>query len=91
MRNTTAPGLSGPSVAPKPLALTGFSYFIFRAIRFVHIQTILKIDERRPWVLLWYTLFPPTLTSGPIQKYQAFRQQVSAPMPLNRPLAWAAA
>ena len=90
-RNFTVPWLSGPWLAPKVLALIGFSYFIFRAISFLHIQTILKIDERRPWALLWYTLFPPTLTSGPIQKYQDFRQQVSAPMPLSRSLAWTAA
>jgi alginate O-acetyltransferase complex protein AlgI len=87
----TVPWLGGPWLAPQVLALVGFSYFIFRAISFLHIQTILKIDERTPWALLWYTLFPPTLTSGPIQKYQDFRQQLSAPLPLDRSLAWAAA
>lgn len=89
-RQFTVPWLGGPWLPPQVLALVGFSYFIFRAISFLHIQAILKIDERRPWALLWYTLFPPTLTSGPIQKYQDFRQQVAAPMPLDRSLAWAA-
>jgi alginate O-acetyltransferase complex protein AlgI len=90
-RQFTVPWLGGPWLAPQVLALVGFSYFIFRAISFLHIQAILKIDERRPWVLLWYTLFLPTITSGPIQKYQDFRQQVAAPMPLDRSLALTAA
>ncbi len=61
----------------------GFSYFIFRAIGFLHIQSILNIDEHNPWTLLGYTLFPPTLTSGPIQKFQDFQQQVQNPAPLT--------
>jgi alginate O-acetyltransferase complex protein AlgI len=90
-RQFTVPWLGGPWIAPQILALVGFSYFIFRAISFLHIQAILNIDERRPWILLWYTLFPPTITSGPIQKYQDFRQQVAAPMPLDRSLGLTAA
>jgi alginate O-acetyltransferase complex protein AlgI len=86
----TVPWLGGPWLAPQVLSLVGFSYFVFRAISFLHIQTILKIDERRPWILLWYALFPPTLTSGPIQKYQDFRQQVMAPLPLDGSLACSA-
>jgi alginate O-acetyltransferase complex protein AlgI len=86
----SVPWLAGPWLAPGVLALVGFSYFIFRAISFLHIQAILKMDERRPWVLLWYTLFPPTITSGPIQKYQDFRQQTAAPLPLDRSVVLAA-
>src|ERR1700719_497899 len=52
-KHFTVPWLSGPWLAPQVLALVGFSYFIFRAISFLHIQTILKIDERSPWALLW--------------------------------------
>jgi len=79
----TVPWLGGPWLTPGLLSLVGFSYFVFRAISFLHIQAILNIDERRPWVLLWYTLFPPTLTSGPIQKYQDFRQQLAVLAPLD--------
>jgi alginate O-acetyltransferase complex protein AlgI len=69
------------------IVLIGFSYFIFKAISFLHIQSILPIDERKPWALLSYTLFPPTLTSGPIQKFQDFRAQIAAPAPLTGALA----
>src|SRR4051794_25925781 len=75
-RHFTVPWLGGPWLAPEFLALVGFSYFIFRAISFLHIQAIVKTEERDPLVLLWYTLFPPTLTSGPIQKFPDFRDQV---------------
>ncbi len=63
------------------MSIVGFSYFIFRAISFLHIQAILKFEERSPLTILYYTLFPATLTSGPIQKYQDFRQQVANPVP----------
>jgi alginate O-acetyltransferase complex protein AlgI len=86
-RQFSVPWFGGRWLAPEILALVGFSYFIFRAISFLHIQAILKIDERSPWPLLWYTLFPPTLTSGPIQKYQDFRQQLAKPLPLDSALA----
>jgi alginate O-acetyltransferase complex protein AlgI len=76
--------LGGPWLRTDVLALVGFSYFIFRAISFLHIQAILKKTESNPLAVLWYTLFPPTLTSGPIQKYQDFRQQLSTPVPLTR-------
>jgi alginate O-acetyltransferase complex protein AlgI len=40
--------------------------------------------------MLSYTLFPPTITSGPIQKYQDFREQVANPAPLTRSLFYSA-
>jgi alginate O-acetyltransferase complex protein AlgI len=83
-KHFTLPWLGGPWLRSDVLALVGFSYFIFRAISFLHIQAILKRKEQNPLALLWYTIFPPTLTSGPIQKYQDFRQQVCSPVPLNR-------
>ena len=89
-RQFSVPWFGGRWLTPEVAALVGFSYFIFRAISFLNIQAILKIDERCPWPLLWYTLFPPTLTSGPIQKYQDFRQQLAEPLPLNLSLAAAA-
>jgi alginate O-acetyltransferase complex protein AlgI len=58
--------------------LFGFSYFLFRALNFVFMQRIAKLDERNPLAVAYYFLFLPTLTSGPIQKYLDFRQQVNA-------------
>ncbi len=84
------PWLAGPWLRTEVLALIGFSYFIFRAISILRISSILNLDERTPWVMLCYALFPPTITSGPIQKYQDFRQQVQAPAPLTRPLIYTA-
>jgi alginate O-acetyltransferase complex protein AlgI len=68
----------------------GLSYFLFRAIDFLHIQAITKVDERSPAALVYYGLFPSTLTSGPIQKFLDFKQQISAPAPLTRALVLAA-
>lgn len=87
-REFTLPWLGGPWLHAELLALVGFSYFIFRAISFLNITSILRLDERQPWTVLAYTLFPPTITSGPIQKYQDFRQQLSSPEPLSRALLW---
>src|SRR5688572_6267431 len=82
-RHFTLPWIDDKWLQQEILALIGVSYFIFRAISFLHIQSILQFDEVRPWTLLFYTLFPPTFTSGPIQKFQDFRQQVESPAPLN--------
>jgi alginate O-acetyltransferase complex protein AlgI len=82
-RYFTVPWLGGPWINNNILALVGFSYFIFRAISFLNIQAILKFDEGTPWTLLCYTLFPPTITSGPIQKYQDFRKEMADPVPLS--------
>lgn len=90
-RHFTLPWLGGEWIRQEVLALIGVSYFIFRAINFLHIQSILGFDETRPWTLLFYTLFPPTFTSGPIQKFQDFRQQVQSPAPLNLELLGTAA
>lgn len=85
-RHFTVPWLGGLAIREEVAALVGFSYFIFRAISFLHIQSILPINESTPWGLLFYTLFPPTLTSGPIHKFQDFRQQLDSPAPLTVPL-----
>jgi alginate O-acetyltransferase complex protein AlgI len=82
-RHFEAPFLGGPWLHSQFLALIGFSYFIFRAINFLHIQAILNLDERSPWSLLCFFLFPPTITSGPIQKFQDFRKQLASPAPLT--------
>jgi alginate O-acetyltransferase complex protein AlgI len=83
-QNFPVPILGSSRLRPEVVALVGFSYFLFRAISFFHIQSILPIDERSPWPLLYFFFFPPTLTSGPIQKYQDFRQQLTSPAPLTR-------
>lgn len=73
------------------LSVVGFSYFTCRAIDFLHIQAITKISERNPLALAYYALFPATLSSGPIQKYRDFRQQLSNPAPLTKSLVLASA
>jgi alginate O-acetyltransferase complex protein AlgI len=78
-RHFEAAFLGGLWLHNQILVWVGFSYFIFRSIQFLHIQSITSIDERQPWTLLYFLLFPPTLTSGPIQKFQDFREQVAAP------------
>jgi alginate O-acetyltransferase complex protein AlgI len=85
-RQFKVPFLGGLWASDRILALVGFSYFVLRAINFLHIQSILDVDERTPWGLLFFMLFPPTVTSGPIQKYQDFAAQILAPLPLTAPL-----
>jgi len=77
-RQFDVPFLGGSWAKDQLIAVVGFSYFVFRAINFLHIQSILDIEEHNPFHLLYFMLFPPTLTSGPIQKYQDFRQQLLA-------------
>jgi alginate O-acetyltransferase complex protein AlgI len=90
-RNFTLPWFGETWLNHEIAALIGFSYFLFRAISFLHIQSILRFKEATPGPLLFYTLFPPTLTSGPIHKFQDFKQQLAAPAPLTRELIGAVA
>lgn len=85
-RQFSLPFFGGLWLRDQILAWVGFSYFMLRAIGFLHIQSIVNMKERRPWTLLFFMLFPPTLTSGPIQKFQDFRQQIQRPEPLTAPL-----
>jgi alginate O-acetyltransferase complex protein AlgI len=85
-REFNVPFFGGLGARDRLLALVGFSYFVLRGISFLHIQSIVETDERTPWGLLYFMLFPPTITSGPIQKYQDFKAQLASPLPLSRPL-----
>ncbi len=90
-RHFTLPFFDSARLGQEIVSLVGFSYFLFRAIDFLHVQSILRARENTPWALLFYTLFPPTLSSGPIQKFQDFKSQLAAPAPLSRALVGAAA
>jgi len=90
-RQFTVPWIGGPWLQQNLLALIGFSYFIFRAIDYMHIQIILKPQKIRIWDLLFYLLFPPTISSGPIHKYQDFSRQIEHPEPLRGQLVLRAA
>ena len=82
-RHFSLPFLGGPWLQAEIVALVGFSYFIFRAISFLHIQAVLSNAKADPLTLIYYMLFPPTITSGPIQRFQDFRQQTALPVPLT--------
>lgn len=85
-RQFTVPWLGGAWLRENVLALVGFSYFIFRLIDYLHIQILTKPEKNKPWELLYYVLFPPTITSGPIQKYSDFHKQVANPQPFSASL-----
>jgi len=87
-RQFTIPGLGGRWLHSGVLALIGFSYFIFRAIDYLRTQHILKPQKIGFWELLFYVLFPPTLSSGPIQRFQDFSRQLSNPQELTPALGW---
>jgi alginate O-acetyltransferase complex protein AlgI len=84
------PWLGGQWIRKEILALVGFSYFVLRAINILRINALMNVADATPWVMLSYVLFPPTITSGPIQKYQDFRNQVANPKPLTLPVFWTA-
>ena len=84
------PWLGGQWIRKELLALVGFSYFVLRAISILRINALMKTADSTPWVMLSYVLFPPTITSGPIQKYQDFRNQVNNPKALTLPVFWTA-
>jgi len=79
----TLPFLNDTPFNQHTLALFGFSYFLFRAIDFLYMQYLLDFVES-PLTVLYYGLFPPTLTSGPIQRFLDFRDQVARPTLLDR-------
>jgi alginate O-acetyltransferase complex protein AlgI len=70
----------GDTILDKQLQqLVGFSYFLFRAINFLYMQYLVAVQLTSPAPLLFYTLFPPTLTCGPIHKFLDFQQQLGDP------------
>jgi len=70
------PFLENPYLGRNILSLFGFSYFLFRAMNFLYMQYVIDLEESSPAPILYYCLFPPTLTSGPIHKYLDFRSQI---------------
>lgn len=79
-QNFTIPFLSNSILTENFQQLVGFSYFLFRAINFLYMQYAVEVRLSSPALLLFYTLFPPTLTSGPIHKFLDFRQQLKVPV-----------
>lgn len=82
-RQFSLPFLSSRLLNAQVASLIGFSYFLFRAINYLYILYLTDMPDRSPWTLLFYTLFPPTITSGPIQKYADFHKQTTAPVRLG--------
>ncbi len=81
----TIPFLGNSILDEQLQQLIGFSYFLFRAINFLYMQYVVEVRLSSPASLLFYTLFPPTLTSGPIHKFLDFQQQIASPkMPQGR-------
>lgn len=84
-REFDLPFLQGTSPSSVLLRTVGFSYFLFRAINYLYIRSLTSLPEKGPLRVLFYSLFPATLTSGPIQKYAEFCRECALP----RPLDWA--
>lgn len=72
------PFLDGTTAGAKLAALFGFSYFLFKAINFLYMHYLVDLPRRGPQHVLYYSLFLPTLTSGPIQKYVEFSKETDA-------------
>jgi len=89
-RHFALPWLATSWLQMELLALVGFSYFFFRAISFLRLSAITGVRETSPWPVLYYCLFPPTLTSGPIQRYTDFRAQLEQPSRLTTAVVTAA-
>jgi alginate O-acetyltransferase complex protein AlgI len=70
--------------AKQLFGLIGFSYFIFKAINVLYMHYLMgNVPNANPLRTLYFSLFPPTLTSGPIQKYADFCRECTALQPLN--------
>jgi len=65
------------------IAIAGLSYFIFKAINVLYIHYLTPVKGSSAGSILSYALFPPTLTSGPIQKYADFAAQLMSPRALT--------
>ena len=63
--------------------VVGFSYFIFRGINVLYIHSLVNLPERGPWRILYFSIFPTTITSGPIQKYTDFCRDLADPLKLE--------
>lgn len=77
-RQISIPFLSQNATAQQLLTALGFSYFLFKAINFLYMHYLIDIPESNPLRVLYYVLFPPTITSGPIQKYTDFCKEIDA-------------
>jgi len=85
------PFLDAGGFGARLLQIVGLSYFLFRAIDYLYMQALAKSGAGPLSDLLFYLVFPTTLTSGPIQKYLDFRKELAAPRPLDAATAGTAA
>lgn len=69
-------------VLDHPVSIVFLSYLLFRQIHFVVDTMQGQIEDASLWAYLNYQLNLFTLLSGPIQRYQEFREFWSAPEPL---------
>jgi len=76
-RSFGLPFMSQSAIAQQFVAVFGFSYFMFKAINFLYIHYLADIPESNPLRVLYYVLFPSTITSGPIQKYSDFCKELA--------------
>ncbi len=63
------------------IATIGFSYFIFRAINYLWMHYLIGASAtgtQGPVRLLYYLLFPSTISAGPIHKWLEFSREVDA-------------
>lgn len=63
------------------LATIGFSYFIFRAINYLWMHYLVgatATGKEGPVRLVYYLLFPTTLSAGPIHKWLEFSREIDA-------------
>lgn len=76
--------IPGAALLPFPYVLVGLSYLFFRVLHLV-IDSHEGAVEEPPGIVgyLNYTLNFTSLTSGPIQRYQDYRQTQAEPPPLD--------
>ena len=67
-----------------PVSIVGLSYMLFRHFHFLVDAMQGQIDQLSFWAYLNYQLNLFTLLSGPIQRYQEFREYWVRPRPLLR-------
>ena len=73
----------GTTYTARLAASFGFSYFLFRGISYLYMHHLVDMPERTPLPVLGYSLFPSTVTSGPIHQYRDFKREAENLQPLN--------
>ncbi len=89
-RELDLPALRESGMGAELLGVIGLSYFMLKGINYLWLHYLVEVPNSTPLRALHYALFPPVLTSGPIQKFTEFSREADSPRALDLQTAGAA-